>query len=113
MASVLARRSPTCLVGMSCRALVRAPRPVARQSWSLEANCIAPRIVGTRSFRISSRSFEEVRQESAGGKAPEIVRGASKVFKSADEAVADLQSGSVILSAGFGLCGTAGESLEL
>jgi acyl CoA:acetate/3-ketoacid CoA transferase alpha subunit len=31
------------------------------------------------------------------------------VFKNADEAVADLKSGSTILSAGFGLCGTAGE----
>ncbi|PSS23478.1 hypothetical protein M430DRAFT_97873 [Amorphotheca resinae ATCC 22711] len=39
--------------------------------------------------------------------APPIVRGASKIFKSADEAVADLKSGSTILSAGFGVCGTA------
>lgn len=38
---------------------------------------------------------------------PKIQRGASKVWKSADEAVADIQSGSVILSAGFGLCGVA------
>jgi 3-oxoacid CoA-transferase len=30
------------------------------------------------------------------------------VFKDADEAVKDLQSGSMVLSAGFGLCGTAG-----
>ena len=41
--------------------------------------------------------------------APKIVRGASKVYKDADAAVADLKSGSTILSAGFGLCGTAGE----
>ena len=33
--------------------------------------------------------------------------GLNKVFKSADEAVADIKSGSVLLSAGFGLCGTA------
>ncbi|CAG8973151.1 hypothetical protein HYALB_00008682 [Hymenoscyphus albidus] len=39
--------------------------------------------------------------------APKIVRGESKVFKDADAAVADLKSGSIILSAGFGLCGTA------
>ena len=31
------------------------------------------------------------------------------MFKSADEAVADIKSGSTILSAGFGLCGTAGK----
>ncbi|KAK3058506.1 hypothetical protein LTR09_000070 [Extremus antarcticus] len=32
---------------------------------------------------------------------------ASKVYASADEAVADIKSGSTLLSAGFGLCGTA------
>lgn len=36
-----------------------------------------------------------------------MVRGGSKVFKSADEAVADLKDGDVVLSAGFGLCGVA------
>lgn len=32
----------------------------------------------------------------------------SKVWKNADAAVADIKSGSTVLSAGFGLCGTAG-----
>ncbi|KAF2714938.1 3-oxoacid CoA-transferase [Pleomassaria siparia CBS 279.74] len=40
-------------------------------------------------------------------KAPVIDRSASKLFKDAHEAVADIQSGSTILSAGFGLCGVA------
>ena len=40
--------------------------------------------------------------------APKVERGASKLFKDADEAVADLKSGSTILSSGFGLCGVAG-----
>jgi 3-oxoacid CoA-transferase len=35
-------------------------------------------------------------------------RGGSKVFSSADEAIADVKDGDVILSAGFGLCGVAG-----
>ncbi|THX25114.1 succinyl-CoA:3-ketoacid-coenzyme A transferas-like protein [Aureobasidium pullulans] len=39
--------------------------------------------------------------------APTIDRSRSKVYASADEAVADIKSGSTILSAGFGLCGTA------
>ncbi|KUJ22903.1 succinyl-CoA:3-ketoacid-coenzyme A transferase-like protein [Mollisia scopiformis] len=39
--------------------------------------------------------------------APKIVRGQSKIFKNADEAVKDLKSGAIVLSAGFGLCGTA------
>lgn len=42
------------------------------------------------------------------GGAPKIDRSRSKVYKDADEAVADIKSGSTILSAGFGLCGTAG-----
>ena len=46
--------------------------------------------------------------EVKGGLVPKVVRGQSKLYKNADEAVADLKSGSTILSAGFGLCGTAG-----
>lgn len=42
-------------------------------------------------------------------RAPVIDRAASKLFKNADEAVADLQSDSTLLSSGFGLCGVAGE----
>lgn len=45
-------------------------------------------------------------REAPGG-APAKKRGQNKVFDSVDEAVADIKSGSIILSAGFGLCGTA------
>ncbi|KAK3689496.1 hypothetical protein B0T22DRAFT_461637 [Podospora appendiculata] len=38
---------------------------------------------------------------------PAVDRSASKLFASADDAVADVKSGSVILSSGFGLCGVA------
>jgi hypothetical protein len=41
-------------------------------------------------------------------RAPAVERGHSKVFNSADDAIADLQDGAVILSAGFGLSGVAG-----
>lgn len=41
---------------------------------------------------------------------PKPTRGGSKVFRSADDAIADVQDGAVILSAGFGLCGVAGMS---
>lgn len=37
------------------------------------------------------------------------VKQQSKLFKNADVAVADIRSGSTILSSGFGLCGIAGE----
>lgn len=43
---------------------------------------------------------------------PTLDRSRSKLFKDANEAVADLQSGSVILSAGFGLCGVAETLIE-
>jgi 3-oxoacid CoA-transferase len=36
-----------------------------------------------------------------------VQRGASKLFASADEAVADIRPGATILSSGFGLCGVA------
>ncbi|KAK5633720.1 hypothetical protein RRF57_009434 [Xylaria bambusicola] len=39
--------------------------------------------------------------------APAKTKRSSKVFKSADEAIADVEDGQVILSAGFGLCGVA------
>ncbi|KAK1810833.1 hypothetical protein LTR12_014792 [Friedmanniomyces endolithicus] len=56
----------------------------------------------TRSFRTSTSFFR-----GPPGGAPTKVRGQRKVFDSVDEAVADIKSGSTILSAGFGLCGTA------
>ncbi|KAF6825157.1 coenzyme a [Colletotrichum plurivorum] len=40
-------------------------------------------------------------------KTPAVKRGGSKLYASADEAVADIKSGSTILSSGFGLCGVA------
>ncbi|KAK5483061.1 hypothetical protein LTR43_008599 [Exophiala xenobiotica] len=54
-----------------------------------------------RYFSSSRLRWQEV------GDQPVIDRTRSKLFKDADEAVADLKSGSTIFSAGFGLCGTA------
>lgn len=56
----------------------------------------------TRTFKTGSPYFRE-----AAGGAPSKVRGQRKVYDSVDEAVADIKSGSTVLSAGFGLCGTA------
>ena len=55
-----------------------------------------------RTFRFSPAHSRE-----APGGAPEKTRGQRKVYDSVDEAVADIKSGSTLLSAGFGLCGTA------
>ncbi|KAK3388737.1 hypothetical protein B0T20DRAFT_426179 [Sordaria brevicollis] len=43
---------------------------------------------------------------------PTVARGDSKLYASADDAVADIKSGSVILSSGFGLCGVAETLIE-
>ncbi|KIY01045.1 uncharacterized protein Z520_03711 [Fonsecaea multimorphosa CBS 102226] len=48
-------------------------------------------------------AFSAQRQQ----RAPVVDRGASKVFQSADDAIADIPDGTTILSAGFGLCGVA------
>ncbi|KAH9845446.1 Key enzyme for ketone body catabolism [Teratosphaeria destructans] len=55
-----------------------------------------------RTFHTSTCRFKEAK-----GGAPAKIRGQRKVYDSVDEAVADVQPGSTILSAGFGLCGTA------
>ncbi|KAK3985251.1 mitochondrial succinyl-CoA:3-ketoacid coenzyme A transferase 1 [Cladorrhinum sp. PSN332] len=54
---------------------------------------------GIRSFSVT-RNWRSV-------EIPETTRNDSKLWASADEAVADIESGSVLLSAGFGLCGIA------
>ncbi|KAL2186357.1 3-oxoacid CoA-transferase [Thermothelomyces heterothallicus CBS 203.75] len=61
---------------------------------------------GTRLAVGCTRSFSQSRHHRSVA-APDVDRAASKVWKSADEAVADIKSGSVILSSGFGLCGVA------
>ncbi|KAL2863117.1 3-oxoacid CoA-transferase [Aspergillus lucknowensis] len=64
--------------------------------------CGEPRApIARANYSISSTTSEQLIR------APVIDRAASKLLKNADEAVADLQSGSTILSSGFGLCGVA------
>lgn len=61
-----------------------------------------------RNFTSSRTKWQQAQSQQAGNGLPVIDRTRSKLFKDADEAVADLKSGSTIFSAGFGLCGTAG-----
>jgi hypothetical protein len=81
-------------------------QPSTRSRW-LQAQARVSRNT-TRSFIKPAENTPKHAQEPR--LTPKTARGASKVFKSADEAVADITSGSTILSAGFGLCGTAGEN---
>ncbi|KAI9829315.1 MAG: hypothetical protein M1819_006378 [Sarea resinae] len=86
----------------SSRASLLVTSPLYHPS-RLAAVSIKSRQYGARQFQTSSPR----RSNPIASKAPKIDRAASKLFKDADAAVADLQSGSTILSAGFGLCGTA------
>ncbi|OCK78305.1 succinyl-CoA:3-ketoacid-coenzyme A transferase subunit B [Lepidopterella palustris CBS 459.81] len=93
------------------RSLIANPsRPRARLSIRYRPNTRTVKLLGLRWLQHSTKesaletalpSYEEI------SLAPPINRGRSKVFNSADDAVADIQSGSTILSAGFGLCGVA------
>ncbi|GAB1317646.1 hypothetical protein MFIFM68171_07856 [Madurella fahalii] len=99
------------MVGVA-RAVRQAAPAVARQACSRRravVNCPSrtlsvPSIIrlyvnGTRGFS-HSRNWRSVA-------APVAHSGDSKLWKSADDAVADIESGSVLLSSGFGLCGVA------
>ncbi|KAI1453856.1 succinyl-CoA:3-ketoacid-coenzyme A transferase subunit B [Annulohypoxylon moriforme] len=74
--------------------------PCVRRQYSVGGATI---VASIRFKPCLARSYRYYSTE-APTKAP---RGGSKVFKSADEAVADLKDGAVVLSAGFGLCGVA------
>ncbi|KPI42017.1 Succinyl-CoA:3-ketoacid coenzyme A transferase 1, mitochondrial [Cyphellophora attinorum] len=61
----------------------------------------------SRNQSLRAFSTSQNYREAPASAPPQTRTSGSKVWSSADEAVADIQSGSVILSAGFGLCGTA------
>ncbi|GAB7362772.1 hypothetical protein MBLNU230_g3076t1 [Neophaeotheca triangularis] len=83
------------LGGAAAHAQVRFTQaPIA--AWRLSQQCNQVRSFQTSTFL-----------RDAPGGTPEKIRGGSKVFDSVDDAVADIKSGSTVLSAGFGLCGTA------
>lgn len=89
---------PLCLGRYSClrtnATTALASTTVAASSCRLFSSSTARRSAG-----LSSHGSEST--------APTPNRGASKLFPDADAAVADIKSGSTILSSGFGLCGVA------
>lgn len=76
-------------------------RPAASR-WKAQ---LEPRL-SVRSFQLATKPLEG--QDEKVPLTPTVSRGTSKLYRNADEAVADIKSGSTILSSGFGLCGTAG-----
>jgi 3-oxoacid CoA-transferase len=73
-------------------------------------------LIALHTTRLASKQWPSPRQRrlysASIPKAPTIDRSASKLFKDAEEAVRDIQPGSTILSAGFGLCGVAETLIE-
>ncbi|KAK1240549.1 hypothetical protein MKX07_004577 [Trichoderma sp. CBMAI-0711] len=87
--AALPRAAPRCsrsLITAVSAQLLHAPR--------VHASPARSRFLSTTAFRFSQQQKSQVRPK-------------SKVVASADEAVADIKSGSVLLSSGFGLCGIA------
>ncbi|KAI1617071.1 3-oxoacid CoA-transferase subunit A [Exophiala viscosa] len=84
-------------------------KSLARQS---NARSWVSRQPTPRFFSSARPKWQEAASSQESDGQPVIDRTRSKLFKDADEAVADLKSGSTILSAGFGLCGTAETIIE-
>ncbi|PNS16606.1 Succinyl-CoA:3-ketoacid coenzyme A transferase 1, mitochondrial [Sphaceloma murrayae] len=77
----------------------------SRSRWQ----CVARPVTVPASFRLTRQLTQDAASSVKVGPdslAPIVDRSRSKVYKNADEAVADIKSGSTLLSAGFGLCGT-------
>ncbi|MCJ1390783.1 hypothetical protein MMC18_003644 [Xylographa bjoerkii] len=53
------------------------------------------------------RAFQPIQPSGKPSREVTSSKGLSKLYHSVDDAVADIESGSILLSAGFGLCGTA------
>lgn len=92
----------TALPAISCPARAPAQRRYNSIRATTHTTLPSRRLFSSTTLRLSASLTP-----SAESKAPAPNRGGSKLFPSADAAVADIQSGSTILSAGFGLCGVA------
>jgi 3-oxoacid CoA-transferase len=82
-------------------------------AYHLSARSLAVHTTATKqtllSISLSTRWWNnhERQRRSYSSAPPTIDRSASKLYGSAHDAVADIQSGSTVLSSGFGLCGVA------
>ncbi|PTB63492.1 3-oxoacid CoA-transferase [Trichoderma citrinoviride] len=87
--AALPRASPRC-----ARSLITTVSAQLLQTPRIQVSRPRGRFLSTTAFRFSQQQQSQVRPK-------------SKVVESADAAVADVKSGSVLLSSGFGLCGIA------
>lgn len=95
------RTSLACLATSSRIALAKTSRTCTTRKAGL---LLSARYIQSSAVRRDQKANVGAKRDPA----PKIIRGQSKLYKDADAAVADIQSGSTILSAGFGLCATAG-----
>lgn len=94
---------------VSALSLSKRSLAVCRSRLQFAARCTASvRPVSPPSVIRSAKQYSTAAPPQTQRLAPKVERGASKLFENADKAVADIKSGSTILSSGFGLCGVAG-----
>ncbi|KIW67020.1 hypothetical protein PV04_06298 [Phialophora macrospora] len=111
MASSTARR--TLLLCVNDLKIASSPNPhvnhlLPRRTLALRQSRVRPWLASQQQHNVRYFSHSRPRRrEAADDGQPVIDRTRSKLFKDADEAVADIKSGSMLFSAGFGLCGTA------
>ncbi|RSH89104.1 hypothetical protein EHS25_002770 [Saitozyma podzolica] len=95
----------TCAASTSRRALAARPtllRPSAQHLASVRWSSVS----------VPNSKLDSVPSPAEGVGVPAVDKSKGKVWDSADEAVKDIKSGSLLLSAGFGLCGTAETIIE-
>ncbi|KAK3486742.1 uncharacterized protein B0T23DRAFT_232908 [Neurospora hispaniola] len=93
-----------------------APALLVARQWAVSTS-IATRPSSRLSLRIRIQTGHGVRSLSyskhwRSQSLPTVTRGDSKLYASADDAVADIRSASVVLSSGFGLCGVPETLIE-
>lgn len=107
MPSLLASAQPQRQAATAPLCLSRYSRLRRANGTAALASSTAPASSPRRLFSSSTARCSADLSPSSEGKAPAPTRGGSKLFRDADAAVADVKSGSTILSSGFGLCGVA------
>lgn len=107
MPSLLASAQPTSRQAAAAAPLCLGRYNCLRRNNGTVALASSTTAISSRRLFSSSTARRSAELSSSESKAPAPTRGGSKLFKDADAAVADIKSGSTILSSGFGLCGVA------
>ncbi|KKY35993.1 putative coenzyme a [Diaporthe ampelina] len=107
MPSLLASAQPQGQAAAAAAPLCLGRYRCLRRNNSTIALASSTAAVSSRRLFSSSTARRSAEPSASDSKAPAPTRGGSKLFRDADAAVADVKSGSTILSSGFGLCGVA------